>query len=76
MEKKTLLEKLQSKRQARLVREELIRQKNDRGFEKEIKLEKGDLFAILISGLLSFVLPIMLAIGAICGAAYLLLMCF
>lgn len=70
----TLLEKLQGRRQARLEAREAINKKLARGFEKEIKLEKGDLPAILLSGLLSFVLPIMLVMGAIYGIAYLLFM--
>lgn len=68
----TLLEKLQAKRQERLDRRRAIDEKNARGFQKELKLEKGDMLAILISGLFSFVLPIMAVIGAICALAYLL----
>lgn len=68
----TLLEKLQAKRQERLDRRRAIDEKNARGFQKELKLEKGDMLAILISGLFSFVLPIMAVIGAICALAYFL----
>lgn len=66
----TLLERLQERRQARLEVRKAIDEKNERGFEKDIKLEKGDLFAILIAGFVNFVLPIMLIIGIICGLAY------
>lgn len=67
----TVLERVQGRRQARLDMREAINQKIERGFEKGIKLEKGDTLAIVISGLFSFVLPIMLVIGAVCGIAYL-----
>lgn len=66
----TLFERIQVKRKARQEMRKKIDEKNARGFEKNLELEKGDLFAIVISCLFSFVLPIMLAIGAICGIVY------
>lgn len=67
----TLLQKIQNRREARQKREKEIRQKNERGFDQNIQLEKGDLPAILIAGFFNFVMPIMLLIGTACGLAYL-----
>ncbi|MDO5300304.1 MAG: hypothetical protein Q4F18_12805 [Clostridia bacterium] len=66
----SLLEKMKARRQARLEFRKEIDNKNRRGFEQNLELEKGDLLAIVIAGLFSFILPIMLVIGAICGATY------
>lgn len=68
----SLYDKLQARRQKRLDMRKAIDEKNARGFEKNIKLEKGDFLAIVISGFISFILPIMLVVGAACGIAYLL----
>ena len=62
---------MQLRRQMRLERKQQLKEKLERGFDKDIKLEKGDLPAIIISGMICFVLPIMLLIGAACGLAYL-----
>ena len=67
----TLLEKLQRRREARQAREKEIREKNARGFDKDIKLEKGDVLAIVIAGLINFVMPIMLLVSLACLLAYL-----
>ena len=68
----SLYDKLQARRQKRLAMRKAIDEKNARGFEKGIKLEKYDYLAIMISGLFSFVLPIMLVVGLACMLAYFL----
>ncbi|MED9822272.1 MAG: hypothetical protein U0J65_09645 [Christensenellales bacterium] len=72
----TWLEQAKHRRRLRQEQRREIDRKVARGFEQGIKLEKGDLFAIVIAGLFNFVMPIMLLIGAICGMAYLWVMCF
>ena len=67
----TLLERIKLRRRARQEVREKLEEKSARGFEKGVKLEKGDFIAIMISGFFCFVLPIMLVIGAVCGLAYL-----
>lgn len=68
----SLYDKLQARRQKRLDMRKAIDEKNARGFDKDIKLEKLDYIAIVISGFIGFILPIMLVVGAACGIAYLL----
>lgn len=72
----TWLERAKHRRRLRQEQRSEIDRKVARGFEQNIKLEKGDLFAIVVAGLFNFVMPIMLLIGAICGLAYLWVMCF
>ena len=67
----TLLEKLQRRREVKAQREKEIREKNERGFDKDIKLEKGDVLAIVIAGFINFVMPIMLLVSLACLLAYL-----
>lgn len=67
----TLLERIQERRRIRQEIRKAVDEKNARGFEKNLELEKGDLFAIIVAGFFNFILPIMLVIGAVCGLAYL-----
>lgn len=68
----TWLERLQARRQRRLEKRKALDDKLAVGFEKNIKLEKGDMAAIIIAGMISFVLPIMLVVTAIYLLAYFL----
>ena len=68
----TWLERLQARRQRRLEKRKALDDKLTVGFEKNIKLEKGDMAAIIIAGMISFVLPIMLVVTAIYLLAYFL----
>lgn len=68
----TWLERLQARRQRRLDKRKALDDKLAVGFEKNIKLEKGDMAAIIIAGMISFVLPIMLVVTAIYLLAYFL----
>lgn len=68
----TWLERLQARRQRRLDKRKALDDKLAIGFEKNIKLEKGDMAAIIIAGMISFVLPIMLIVTAIYLLAYFL----
>ena len=68
----TWLERLQARRQRRLEKRKALDDKLAIGFEKNIKLEKGDMAAIIIAGMISFVLPIMLVVTAIYLLAYFL----
>lgn len=66
----TWLEKMQARRQRRIEKRKALDEKLARGFEKNIRLEKGDMAAILIAGMINFVLPIMLVITGICLLTY------
>lgn len=68
----TLLEKLKASQRRRAEMRKAIDEKNARGFEKGIQFEKGDLFAIIVTGLINFALPIMLIMAAVYGLAYFL----
>lgn len=70
----TLLERAKARRQRRQEERKALDEKLARGYDKNLRLEKGDFLAIVLSGLICFVLPIMLVIGAVCGLAYLLFM--